>query len=73
MKLELLDPKVLLDPVVRWEHLDLWVLLAWWGSEDVLDLGGQRGSVVNLVTSENTVQWVLWVSADPLDTQELRG
>lgn len=68
-----MDPKVLLDPVVRWEVLDLWVLPAWWEREDVLDLEAQRENVVNLVTWENTVRWVLWVSADLLDTRELRG
>lgn len=27
VKLELLDPRVLQDPLVQWEHLDPWVLL----------------------------------------------
>lgn len=72
-KLELLDPKVQLDPGDRWEHLDRWVLLAWWVSEGVLDLEEPRENEAKPGTWENTALWVLWVSADLLVTQELPG
>lgn len=38
VKLELLDPRVLMGPLVRWERLDPWVLLECQEREAALDL-----------------------------------
>lgn len=70
VKLELLDPRVLQAPLVKWEHLDQWVLLGCQGRGDALDPVVHQVSVVFLVTSENQVQWVPWVSMAHLDIQE---
>lgn len=61
VNLELLDPRVLQGPLVRWEDLDRWVLLGCQGRGDALDPVVQRVSAACLVTSENQVHWVPWV------------
>lgn len=70
VNLELLDPRVLQGPLVKWEDLDQWVLLGCQGRGDALDPVVLRVSAAYLVTSENQVHWVPWVSAAHLDIQE---
>lgn len=70
VKLELLDQRALQAPLVQWEHLDPWVLLGCQGRGDALDPAVYQANVAHPVTSENPVQWVLWVSVAHLDIQE---
>lgn len=70
MKLELLDPRVLQVPLVRWVALDRWDLQACQERGGALDPAVQQANEVYLETSENQVQWVLWESMAPLDIQE---